>query len=67
MTLEQMKAFTGIQFHENVIDYVLGAFSLFSGLQDITQDYWLAPFGWQSVNFAEKTATSYRSKYPKAH
>lgn len=53
--LEQIKAFTGIQFHENVIDYLLGAYSLFPCLQNIPQNYWLAPFGWQSANFAEKT------------
>lgn len=53
--LELMKAFTGIQFHENVIDYLLGAYSLFPRLQNIPQEYWLTPSGWQSANFAEKT------------
>jgi len=64
--LEMMKAFTGIQFHENVIDYLLGAYSLFPCLQDIPANYWLAPDNWYT-NFAEKTTLNYRSKYPKAH
>jgi len=65
--LEQMKAFCGIQFHENIIDYLLGAYSLFPSLLNIPHSYWLAPFGWQSTNFAEKTTTNHPSKYPKAH
>lgn len=64
--LSQIKAFFGIQLFENVIDYVLGAYLLFSRLQKIPQDYWLTPNHWHP-NFAEKTATNYRSKYPKAH
>ncbi len=64
--LEQMRAFSGIQYHENVIDYVLGAYSLFPRLENIPQDYWLAPLDWYT-NFAEKTTTNYRTKYPKAH
>lgn len=34
----QIKAFTGIQLFENVIDYVLGAYSLFPRLKNIPQD-----------------------------
>lgn len=64
--LEQMKAFCGIQFHENIIDYLLGAYSLFPQLQDIPVNYWLAPNNWYT-DFAEKTTTNYPSKYPKAH
>lgn len=52
--LEQMKAFCGIQQYENIIDYLLGAYSLFPGLQDIPHNYWLAPDNWYT-NFAEKT------------
>jgi type 1 fimbriae regulatory protein FimB len=53
--LARLKAFSGIQLFENVIDYVLGAYSLFPRLQNIPQDYWLASKAWQSANFAEKT------------
>ncbi len=44
--LKQLKAFTGIQGYENLIDYLLGAYSLFPSLQGIPADYWLAPPGW---------------------
>lgn len=44
--LKQLKAFTGIQGYENLIDYLLGSYSLFPNLQDIPTDYWLAPSGW---------------------
>lgn len=53
--LTRIKAFSGIQFFENVIDYVLGAYSLFPRLQNFPQEYWLTPSGCQSANFAEKT------------
>lgn len=66
VALEIMKGFCGIQFHENVIDYLLGAYLLFPQLQDIPDNYWLAPDNWYT-DFAEKTATNYRSKYLKAH
>ena len=66
-SLGMIKAFSGIQLHENVIDYVLGAYSLFPRLQNIPHNYWLAPRAWQSANFAEKTAKNYRSKYLKLH
>ena len=65
--LGMIKAFSGIQLFENVIDYVLGAYSLFPRLQKIPHDYWLAPDNWQSANFAEKTRSDYRSKYLKLH
>ena len=45
--LEQIKAFTGIKLFENVIDYLLGAFALDHKLQDIPDDYWLAPVNWK--------------------
>ena len=44
--LKQLKAFTGIQRYESLIDYLLGAYSLFPSLQSIPADYWLAPPGW---------------------
>lgn len=44
--LKQLKAFTGIQGYENLIDYLLGAYSLFPSLQGIPADYWLTPPGW---------------------
>lgn len=44
-TLEQLKAFSGITLHENVINYLLGAFLLFPRLEEIPHDYWLAPQG----------------------
>ena len=44
--LARIKAFTGIQVYENLIDYLLGAYSLFPRLQGIPQDYWLAPRNW---------------------
>lgn len=65
--LGMIKAFSGIHLHENVIDYLLGAYSLFPRLQNIPQDYWLTPKAWQSANFAEKTTKNYRSKYLKLH
>lgn len=52
--VSQIKAFSGIQIFENIIDYVLGAFLLFPRLQNIPQDYWLIPRYWHSANFAEK-------------
>ena len=45
-TLKQLKDFTGIQRYESLLDYLLGAYSLFPGLQGIPADYWLAPPGW---------------------
>jgi type 1 fimbriae regulatory protein FimB len=44
--LKQLKEFTGIGGYENVIDYLLGAYSLFPRLQGIPQDYWYAPPRW---------------------
>jgi type 1 fimbriae regulatory protein FimB len=52
--LSQIKAFSGIQLFENVIDYVLGAYLLFPQLKNIPHDYWLAPLDSQ-INFAENT------------
>lgn len=66
IALEQIKAFSGIQQSENIIDYVLGAYSLFSQLQYLPDNYWLAPDNWYT-NFAEKIATNYRTKYLKVH
>jgi type 1 fimbriae regulatory protein FimB len=45
-TLERIKAFTGITAYDNLIDYLLGAFLLFPRLQEIPQNYWLAPPNW---------------------
>lgn len=44
--IRQLRAFTGIQFYQNVIDYLLGAYALFPKLDNIPQNYWLAPTGW---------------------
>ncbi len=44
---EQVKAFAGISAGENAIDYLLGAYSLFPGLQAIPEGYWLAPADWR--------------------
>ena len=44
--LKQLQLFTGIQEYENLIDYLLGAYSLFPRLQGIPADYWLTPPGW---------------------
>lgn len=44
--LEKIKAFTGITAYDNLIDYLLGAFLLFPHLQEIPQNYWLAPLQW---------------------
>jgi len=52
--LERMKAFTGINLYENLIDYVLGAFLLFPQLGKIPQDYWLAPTLWHSSTLPKK-------------
>lgn len=43
----RIKAFTGIQVYENVINYLLGAFLLFPRLEGIPQNYWLAPRKWR--------------------
>ncbi len=45
-TLKQLQAFTGIQQYEHLIDYLLGAFSLFPQLEDMPKNYWLNPNGW---------------------
>lgn len=45
--LERIKAFSGIKVYENVIDYLLGAFSMFPRLKEIPPSYWLAPTRWQ--------------------
>jgi type 1 fimbriae regulatory protein FimB len=52
--LSQIKAFSGIQLFENIIDYVLGAYLLFPRLQNIPHNYSLTPLDSQ-LNFAEKT------------
>ena len=52
--LEQIRAFTGITTHENVIDYLLGAFSLSPQFQDIPDDYWLAPVNWKPQTLPKK-------------
>jgi type 1 fimbriae regulatory protein FimB len=44
--IKQLRAFSGIGFYENVVDYLLGAYLLFPKLKDIPSDYWLAPVGW---------------------
>ncbi len=43
-----LKAFTGIGGYENLIDYLLGAFLLFPHLQNIPNNYWLAPTRWHT-------------------
>lgn len=44
--IRQLRAFTGIQFYQNIIDYLLGAYALFPKLQGIPHNYWLAPTSW---------------------
>jgi type 1 fimbriae regulatory protein FimB len=44
--LERIKSFSGITAYDNLIDYLLGAFLLFPRLQEIPQNYWLAPPNW---------------------
>jgi type 1 fimbriae regulatory protein FimB len=61
IALEQIKTFTGIKLDQNVIDYILGAFLLFPRLKEIPRDYWLAPSGWQTPNFAENTQVTFLS------
>lgn len=64
-TLEQIRAFSGITVYENVIDYLLGAFSLSQKLQDIPDDYWLAPVDWKPQTLPKKLQTmklKHRSK-----
>jgi type 1 fimbriae regulatory protein FimB len=46
IALEKIKANTGIAAKGNLIDYLLGAFLLFPRLQEIPQNYWLAPRNW---------------------
>jgi type 1 fimbriae regulatory protein FimB len=46
LALERIKAFSGITVQFNVIDYLLGAFMLFPGLEGVPQKYWLAPTHW---------------------
>ena len=55
--LEQIRAFTRITTDENVIDYLLGAFSLSPQLQDIPDDYWLAPINWKPQTLPKKLQT----------
>ena len=64
--LSQIKAFSGIQLFENVIDYVLGAYSLFPQLKNIPHDYWLIPLDSQ-INFTEKTPKNCYNNYLKIH
>ena len=46
-TLDRIKVFSGITLDQNIIDYLLGAFSLFPQLQNIPPDYWLSPLNWE--------------------
>lgn len=46
--LKRLQAFSGIQEYENLINYFLGAYSLFPRLEGIPADYWLAPPGWDN-------------------
>ena len=67
-TLDQIKVFSGITLEQNVIDYLLGAFSLFPQLQDIPQDYWLSPINWQPQTLPKRlqvlksNSSTYRSR-----
>lgn len=42
-----IKVFSGITLDQNIIDYLLGAFSLFPQLENIQPDYWLSPLNWE--------------------
>ena len=65
--LEQIKAFTGIKLFENVIDYLLGAFALDHKLEDIPDDYWLAPVNWKPQTLPKRLQVikSHSSNYRK--
>ncbi len=52
--LELLRAFSGINLPENVIDYLLGAYLLFPQLEEMPQDYWLAPVSWHSSTLPTK-------------
>ncbi len=55
---EQIKAFAGINAGENVIDYLLGAYSLFPRLQTIPDNYWLAPADWRLKTLPKTSRTT---------
>ena len=44
--LKQLQAISCIKEYENLIDYFLGAYTMFPSLQGIPADYWLTPSGW---------------------
>ncbi|MGL4621427.1 MAG: tyrosine-type recombinase/integrase [Chroococcidiopsis sp.] len=55
--LEQLQSFTRIQSYDNLIDYLLGAFLLFPHLNNLTNDYWLAPVNWQPQLYRKDLST----------
>ena len=65
--LEQIKAFTGVKLFKNVIDYLLGAFALDHKLEDIPDDYWLAPVNWSPQTLPKRLQVikSHSSNYRK--
>lgn len=64
MAMEQMKAFTGITSYDNVVDYLLGAFSLFPQMKNLPQHYWLAPVGWHQKPLPTTTSRVLKSALP---
>ena len=62
LTLEQIKAFSGISSDENLIDYLLGAYLLFPHQPKISENYWLAPPDWR-LKTLPKTSKFVRSTY----
>ncbi len=62
LAFELVKAFAGISAGENAIDYLLGAYSLFPGLQAVPEGYWLAPAHWR-LRTLPKTSKPMSSTY----
>lgn len=59
LAFEQVKAFAGISAGENIIDYLLGAYSLFPHLQAIPEGYWLAPADWRLKTLPKTSSRFY--------
>lgn len=58
LAFEQIKAFSGISADENVIDYLLGAYLLFSRFPEIPDNYCLAPRNWRLKTLPKTSRTT---------
>ena len=58
LTFEQVKAFSGINADENIIDYLLGAYLLSSPKPEIYNNYWLAPSNWHLRTLPKTSKTN---------